>query len=159
MEEALGLPKDAVNIVTYDGGGDTKTAVAGGTVDFTGNQVNGMETIKDRVVPVGIFADQRLPGVDGPTMNEALKPFNITVPDIRGSMRAFVVHPAFKKDYPDRYTFIVDALKKTIARQDFQDFMKGQQMQADWIGPEASAKLMKDNYAIWEKYVYLFKKQ
>jgi hypothetical protein len=31
-------------------------------------------------------------------------------------------------------------------------------MQADWIGPEASTKLMKDNYAIWEKYVYLFKK-
>jgi tripartite-type tricarboxylate transporter receptor subunit TctC len=117
-----------------------------------------METVKDRVIPLGVFTEQRAPGYDIPTINEGLKSFNVKIPDIRGSMRAFVLHPAFKQKYPERYTFIVDALKRTLQRDDLKDFFKAQSMGADWIGPEESTRLMKENYAVWEKYVYLFKK-
>jgi tripartite-type tricarboxylate transporter receptor subunit TctC len=158
IEDALGLPKDAVKIVTFDGGGETKAAVAGGTVDLTLNQLNGMETVKDRVVPLGVFTEKRAPGYDIPTINEGLKSFNVKVPDIRGSMRTFVLHPALKQKYPERYAFIVDALKRTLQRDDLKTYFKEQAMGADWIGPEESTRLMKENYAVWEKYVYLFKK-
>jgi len=158
MLEALKLPSNAIRVVTFDGGGETKTAVAGGTVDLTGNQVNGMETIKDTVVPLGIFDDHRIASFDGPTVNEVLKAYNTSMPSISGSTRSFVSLPAMRKKYPERYEFIVAALQRTIARPDFQAFMKSQNMEANWVGPEKSKAQIFENFETWRKYAPLLAK-
>ena len=157
LEDALKLPLTSVRMVTFDSGGDTRNAAIGGSVDITSFQVDGMQTVGDRVVPLGIFEKEATPGFQGPTVNEGLKAYNASVPTIKGSIRTFIGHPEFKKNFPDRYEIVVNALKRTIDRPDFQEFIKSQAMQASWRGPEISKSEIYENTAVWEKYLYLLK--
>jgi tripartite-type tricarboxylate transporter receptor subunit TctC len=157
LEDALKLPLTSVRMVTFDSGGDTRNAVIGGSVDITSFQVDGMATAGDRVVPLGIFENTPTAGFQGPTVNDSLKAYNASVPTIKGSIRTFIGHPEFKKNFPDRYEIVVSALKRTIERPDFQDFIKSQAMQASWRGPDISKSEIYENTAVWEKYLYLLK--
>ena len=90
-------------------------------------------------------------------MNEVLAEYDTTVPNIVGSMRTFVAHPAFKRDYPDRYEIIVDALQRTLQREDFREWLEGQNIPADWRGPETSKEMIYENFEVVKRYVDLFK--
>ena len=159
MSKELGQP---IIVEDHPGGGNMiglkfflQQPADGGSVDITSFQVDGMQLAGDLVVPLGIFEKEATEGFRGPTVNEALKSYNVSIPTIKGSIRTFIGHPEFKRKYPERYQIVVNALKRTIERADFQDFIKSQAMQASWRGPEISKSEIYENTAVWEKYLYL----
>jgi len=158
LAEALNLPGDVVRIVTYEGGGESKAAAAGGIVDFTSTQVEGIETIKDFVTGIGVFESERLASDPNmPTMNEVLAEYGTSVPNITGSMRTFVAHAGLKVQHPDRYEFISAALERTLERPDFREWLQAQNIPAIWRGPEVSRSMLYENFEVVKEYVDLFK--
>lgn len=157
--DAIGLPNNAVNFVIYEGGGDTKTAAAGGIVDTCGTQIEGAEPLKDLMTLLAVYDDERLPEYkDTPTIHEVLKEYKTDCPSITGSMRTFTAHAAFNKKYPDRHKIITAALKRTLEREDFRSWCQKQNIPYDWLGHEKSTKLIKENFEVTKKYQHLFKK-
>lgn len=153
MLDALGLPQNAVRIVTYDGGGGLRTALAGGQVDFSATQAQGTQPIKDLVRLLTVFQDDELQNwPPAPTIHTVLKQFGVDMPNISGSVRALVASAKFEQDYPQRYQFALDAYKKALANPDYQNWLKTNDIEGTWRGPAPSTKLITDNCQILQKY-------
>lgn len=151
--DTLGLPQNAVRVVTYDGGGTQRTALAGGQVDFAVAQAQGTKTIEQYVRLLTVFQDDQLKDwPPAPTIHTVLKPYGVDVPNISGSVRTLVASAKFKQDYPDRFQFALDAYHKTLENPDFQAWLKTNDIEGTWRGPEASTKLITDNCQVLQKY-------
>ena len=74
-----------------------------------------------------------------------------------GSVRSLVASAAFKTNHPRDFAKVVDAYQKTIADPDFQDWIKKNQMQAEWIGPDRTTEIIKLNFDVLAKYKSLLK--
>ncbi|HEU5323080.1 MAG TPA: tripartite tricarboxylate transporter substrate binding protein, partial [Methylomirabilota bacterium] len=148
MLEALGLPHDAVRLVTFDGGGPLRAALAGGHVDFSIQQAEGAETIKDFIRPLAVFLEKRVEDWDAPPINEALKAHGVTVPLVSGSVRALVAPAGFKKKHPQSYETLVAAYKKTLENPEFQAWLKANAIGGDWVGPERTTEIIKFNFEV-----------
>jgi putative tricarboxylic transport membrane protein len=155
--EKLGLARDAVRLVTFDGGGPLRTALAGGQVDFSIVQAEGSETIADLIRPLAVYAREPLLGFDAPAINEALKPYNTEVPPLSGSVRTFIAPAGFKKEHPADFDKLVNAYKATLESQEYQDWLKQNQMAGDWVGPEKTTETIQSSYQILEQYKDLLK--
>src|SRR3546814_16930727 len=66
LMEAANLPQDAMNVVTYEGGGAARAAVAGGQVDITLVGGEGTEGIREMIRPLAVVRDDRPEGWDAP---------------------------------------------------------------------------------------------
>ena len=150
--KALNVPKSNVRLVTYDGGGPTRTAVAGGQVDFAVLTAQGSESILDRVTVAAMISDEAVEGWDYPLINDTLKPFGVDVPILQSSVRGFLVQKAFATNHPAAYDAFLDAYKRTLARDDYKEFAKQGKIDAIWRGPERSEKIVRDSFELNKKY-------
>src|SRR6202040_328069 len=64
--KALGLGPGALRIVTFDGAGGMRTALAGGQVDFNIGQAEGAQVVREFIRPLAVFLDDRAPDFDAP---------------------------------------------------------------------------------------------
>src|SRR5580698_4283780 len=145
--DALGLGPDAVRIVTFDGAGAMRTALAGGQVDFNSGFVR----------PLAVFLDHRVPDYDVPPINDVMKTYHTSVPLINGSVRTFVFPAAFKTKHPDDYARFVTAYRATLDDPAFKTFLHDNQMAGDWVGEERTNAIIRANYQGLEKYKNLIK--
>lgn len=150
--EAAGIPSDALNIVTYESGGAGRAAVAGGQVDITLQAGEGSEGIREFTTPLAVIRETRHPDWDAPTIDEALKPLGVTLPQLNGSVRGLAVRKELKEQHPERWQKLVDAYRKTLEKKDVQKFFKESAIGADWLGPEKTTAIVKRNYDILLKY-------
>lgn len=151
--EAFGLDDDALNIVTYESGGAARTAVSGGQVDMTVLAADGSVSIKEFVRPLAVASDERLDDWDAPTLNEALEAAGRdTVPVLVGSMRGLAAHKEFREEYPERFEKFAKAYEEVLADPDFQQQLKEQNIGSDWLGPEKTTEVVKENFKILEDY-------
>jgi putative tricarboxylic transport membrane protein len=155
--QALGLQPDAVRMVTFDGAGAMRTALAGGQVDFNIGQAEGAEVIRDFVRVLAVFLDHRVPETDAPPINEVLKPYHASVPLIDGSVRTFVFPAAFKTKHPDEYAKFVSAYRATLNAPEFRKFLKDNRMGGDWVGEQRTAQIIRANFEELKKYKDLLK--
>lgn len=156
--EKLNIPQENLNLVTYSSGGKARTAVAGGQVDLIVISAQGSESIREFLKPIAIVKDQRINQWDAPTLNEAISKTGIELPVFSGSMRGFAVPKEFKEKYPQRYTKLVDGIKRTLANKAVQNFLKSNDIGYTWTGPEESNRLILESFKIFEEYSYLVKK-
>jgi putative tricarboxylic transport membrane protein len=156
--DALGLGPQAVRIVTFDGAGAMRSALAGGQVDFSIEQGEGGEVVQDFVTPLAVFLDHRVPAFDAPPINDVLAAYGISVPLISGSVRSFVFPASFKAKHPQDYATFVDAYRRTLDNPDFKAWLKTNQMAGDWVGEEKTTELMKANFEALKKYKDMLKK-
>lgn len=154
LEEA-GIPQDNLNLVTYNSGGEARSAVAGGQVDFVSISAQGSEGIREFLTPLAIVNDERIEQWDVPTINEALEPMDIEVPVLQGSMRGFAVTAETQRQYPERYEVLTEAIQNTLARKDVQEHLASNDIGGVWVGPERSNELMQTNYEVFTKYADL----
>ncbi|SDJ68139.1 Bug family tripartite tricarboxylate transporter substrate binding protein [Billgrantia gudaonensis] len=154
LEEA-GIPQDNLNLVTYNSGGEARSAVAGGQVDFTSISAQGSEGIREFLTPLAIVNDERIDQWDVPTVNEALEPLDLEVPVLQGSMRGFAVTAETERQYPERYEVLAEAIQNTLARKDVQEHLSSNDIGGVWVGPERSNELMKTNFEVFKKYADL----
>jgi tripartite-type tricarboxylate transporter receptor subunit TctC len=157
LMQALGLPADAVRLVTFDGGGATRTALAGGQVDFSIEQAEGAETIKELIRPLAVFLDHRVDMFDAPPVNEALKPFNVTIPILNGSIRTLVAPAGFKVKHPEDFNRLVEAYRRTLQDPEFQTWLKANKMGDDWTGPDKATEMVTTNFEVMRQFQSLLK--
>ncbi|MVW77689.1 Bug family tripartite tricarboxylate transporter substrate binding protein [Bordetella sp. 02P26C-1] len=151
--EAAGIPAKNLNVVTYESGGQARSAVAGGQVDFTILSAEGSEGIRDRVRPLAIVSDRPVEGWnEAPLVNEALKPMGIEIPLLDGSIRGVATSAKFKQKYPERFAKFVSAYERTLKNEKYLEQLKKMKMGADWLGPEKTTDVMNRNYEIISKY-------
>ncbi len=155
--DALGLGPDAVRIVTFDGAGAMRTALAGGQVDFNIGQAEGAAFIGGFVRPLAVFLDHRVPDYDVPLINDVLSAYRTSVPLISGSVRTFVFPATFKAKHPDDYAKFVTAYRATLDDQAFRKWLHDNQMAGDWVGEERTTAIIRANYDGLEKYKNLIK--
>lgn len=155
--QAMGLKPDAVRIVTFDGGGATRQALAGGQVDFSIEQAEGAETIKEFVRPLAVFLDHRVAMFDAPPVNEALKTYGITMPILNGSVRTLVAPAGFRAKHPADYDKLVAAYRRTLENKEFKAWLAGNRMGDDWVGPEKATEMVTTNFDVMRRYQQLLK--
>jgi len=151
------IPQESLALVTYNGGGKARAAIAGGQVDLISISAQGSEGIREFLKPIAVVRDERSDKWDAPTVNDALKGLGVTVPVLPGSMRGFAVSTEFKQKYPERFDKLSLAIQNTLTRKDVQKFLKQSDIGGVWVGPEKSSALMKENFDIFKKYAHLLK--
>ena len=157
--EKYGIPAENVNLVTYSSGGDARSAVAGGQVDFIAISAEGCESISEFLTPVAIFNDERIPSWDVPTVNEALKKeLGFEIPMFSGAMRGFAVRAGLKEQHPDRYKILVDGIKTALENKETQKLLNDSQIGGVWTGPEKANALLNQSFEVYKQYGYLLKK-
>ena len=153
--ELSGIPQQNLNLVTYNGGGLARAAVAGGVVDFIVISGEGTDSIRDYIRPLAVVSHQRNPSWDAPTLNEALAPTGITVPILPGSIRGFATSAEFKRQYPERFARLAGAIQAALEDDELSALLESQLIGGRWIGPEASERTMRETFGIFENYSYL----
>lgn len=155
--EVSGIPQENLNLVTYNGGGLARAAVAGGIVDFIVISAEGTEGIREFIRPLAIVSDRPNPNWDALPLNEALKPMGISVPILPGSIRGFGTTAEFRRIYPERFDKIAAAMKKALQNEELLDILDHSAIGSRWIGPEQSEMTMKTTFRIFQDYSYLLK--
>ncbi len=146
------IPRENLNLVTYNGGGKARSAVAGGQVDFIAISAKGCEGIREFLNPLAVVLEEPNKDWQAPTVNEALKPLGTTVPVLPGSIRGFAVSAKVKEKHPERFEKLTSVMKTVIERQDVKKFLKGNDIGAVWTGPEKTQQLMNENYENFNEF-------
>ncbi|MCG6121579.1 MAG: tripartite tricarboxylate transporter substrate binding protein [Microvirga sp.] len=153
MMEKLEIPASNIRLVTFDGGGPTRTAIMGAQVDLGMVPGQGSEAIFDSVRMLAIVADEANPAwPDAVPINEALASHNIELPILDSSVRSMMVHAAFAEQHPDRYQTFVDAYRRVVESPAYQEAAAAGNYGRDWRGPEASTELVRRNYQLLQEY-------
>ena len=155
--EVNGIPQENLNLVTYNGGGLARAAVAGGVVDYIIISAEGSESIREYIRPLAIVSDQRNPKWEVPTLNEALSPMGVRAPILPGTIRGFATTAEFKQNYPQRFTKIAEAMQRALENKELINILNRSSIGSRWIGPEHSKSIMEETFSIFENYSYLLK--
>ncbi|SDX68551.1 Tripartite-type tricarboxylate transporter, receptor component TctC [Albimonas donghaensis] len=155
MFDMLGIPRENVRIVTYDGGAPLRTAIAGGQVDFTFVAANGSESIRDRIRSIAVVTADDIDNWDGPKINDALAKYDVKMPLFSEYTTSVIANSAFKKEHPDRYARFVEVLKATLEREDYKAWLKENRVGGRWMGPEMSQKLTTEGFEGLKQYADL----
>lgn len=111
------------NIVNFDGGSTARTAVVRGEVDATHAAVYNSLHVADDTRVLAVHADEnRWPELtdNAPTVNEAL---DIQTPPAPNKVAVFVSAEC-KKNHPERYQVLHDALEQAIKSEEFAALLK-----------------------------------
>jgi putative tricarboxylic transport membrane protein len=151
--DALQIPARNLRIVTYDSGAAARAAAAGGQVDFTILGGDGSAGIRELVRPLAVINETRVEGwEDVPTVNEALRPLNVEVPILSGSIRGLATRASFRTSHPDRWEKLVTAYQAALRKPEAQAYFRTNRIGADWVGPERTTRIMQQTLEIIERY-------
>jgi putative tricarboxylic transport membrane protein len=152
--QAAGVPTDNLRLVTYDGGGPTRNATAGGQVDvgFVGGE--GFLPLKDRIKPLAMYAAQAPEWwTDVPTIADA----GIETEFVEGSQRGWAVATALTTEQPEIYATIEGAVQRATENPACVEALETQELATTWYGPEESNAAFMANYEKMSTYVDLLK--
>jgi putative tricarboxylic transport membrane protein len=153
--ELSSIPQENLNLVTYNGGGLARAAVAGGIVDFIIISGEGTKSIREYIRPLAVVSQTRNPDWDVPTLTEAMAPTGIQVPVLPGSIRGFGTSAEFKRRYPHRFDKLVNALKTALENDELITLLNAGSIGHRWTGPQRSEDTMRETFSIFRDYSYL----
>ncbi|XDB00441.1 tripartite tricarboxylate transporter substrate binding protein (plasmid) [Sulfitobacter sp. LCG007] len=153
MLERLGLPQDAVNFISYDGGAPMRTALAGNQVTFSVISALGSSVIAEDVRPLAVIKDQPDELWAAPNLNEVLAEYDVEIPMLAADLRTLAVHQSFVDNHPEVYKQLVDAYRRMLDRDDFKAFIAEGQIGGQWMGPEATTASLNESFEIFKKYI------
>ena len=156
--ELSGIPQDSLNLVTYNSGGLARAAVAGHVVDMIVISAEGSEGIREYVRPLAIVSNQRHPDWSAPTVTEAMRETGIRVPALPGSLRGFATTAAFKREQPERFRILTEAMRSAVENQALAELLDRSSIGRRWTGPDESQRLMNETFEIFSEYAYLLKR-
>ncbi len=145
--DALDIPHDNVNFVTYDGGAPLRAALAGNQVDFEVLAAQGASGIMDELRVLAVVNDEDPDGHGAPLMNDVLADMGVDpLPIIGGNVTGLIAHSALREEHPERFEAIVAAYEDVVTSDSYREVAAEQGVGADWVGPEASQALVDDAY-------------
>lgn len=154
LADALDIPRDKLRLVTYDGGGPTRNAAAGGVVDISLVGGQGFIPLAEKIRPLLIFDDQKRDGWDAATVTEFL---GEDAKYVAGSQRGFGVHASLLEKHPDRYQFLLETFEKVSKDPKVIESLKAKDLATDWYGPKASNEALRKTFEVMKQHVDLLK--
>jgi tripartite-type tricarboxylate transporter receptor subunit TctC len=155
--EVNGIPQENLNLVTYNGGGMARAAVAGGVVDFIVISAEGSESIREFLKPLAIVSDVPDTSWNVPTVNEALRPMGLRTEVLPGSARGFAASAQCKREYPERFGFLASAIQQALDDEELRRSLEEARIGRRWIGPERAEALMRSSFEIFKNYSHLLR--
>jgi putative tricarboxylic transport membrane protein len=152
LMEAEGIDLDSLRLVTYDGGGPTRNAAAGGVVDVSLVGGQGFLPLVDQIRPLLVFDSSVRDGWGGALITDVL---GADAPFVSGSQRGYAVHSSFVENHPDRYQILLDAIEETSKDPAVIESLENQQLATTWYGPETSNRQLRQTAALMEQYIHL----
>lgn len=156
--EKFNIPFEKVEFNFFSGGELARNALFESKADLLIIAAQGSEKYRNEIKPLAVISDKKSRRWDAPTLNEALKDTNITLPIINGPMRGFAVSKQFKEKYPQRYLILEKAIEKVLAKRSNQQMLKEKNIGYTWIGDKRSEEILLKTYNLFETYNYLFDK-
>lgn len=154
----VGIDTSKLRFVTYDGGGAVRNAVLGGDVDIGIVAAEGYLTLKDRIVPLMIYNEERTPDFpDAPSIMEVGKANGVEGEYVDGAQRSWLVKSSMKTSNPDRYETLVNAFQTTTTDPKVVESLKTLEIESEWIGPEKSQQIYQKTFDSLSKYKDLLK--
>jgi len=159
--DALGIPQNSVRIVTYNGGGPLRSAMAGGHYDVGFIGAEGAIPQKGLVRPLVIFqGEQNQIWPEAPLYKPTVeglggKPGSF----VAGSVRGWATHATFKEKHPDRWQKLEAALKRISDNPKHAESLTAQGLSPEWIGPDESTRIINESFDLLKKHVALLKKE
>lgn len=158
MLKAMHIDSSKLRLVTYDGAGPVRNAVLGGHVDVGIVGLDGFITLKERIVPLMVFAEKRSTQFpETRSIVEFAAEHNFTPTYVDGAQRGWVVQSSMKKDHPENYERLVQAFEKVSSDPKVKESLALQQLEMDWIGPDASQKLYEQTISSLTEHSELLK--
>lgn len=158
--EALGIAREDVRIVTYDGGGPVRTAVAGGTVDAGIIGAEGSLTVIDRVRTLAVYSHQNLGEPwNAPSINSVLEPFGSRMTPVSGSISGFAVAAEVRDHHPERWEKIVSAFETIANNPEITTALSEQGLWTNWLGPQQSTAIIMESYSVLAEHAQLLRGQ
>jgi tripartite-type tricarboxylate transporter receptor subunit TctC len=156
--QAHGIDRARVRVVTYDGGGPARNAIAGGVVDVGLVGGEGFLPIKDRIRPLLLFTDEKSTEYpNAPILTDHAKAAGFEPSFVEGSQRGFVVAKRFVEAQPDRYRIQLQAVERATKDPECIAALAGQQLSTTWYGPEASNRAYLTTAGLMERYAELLR--
>lgn len=145
MLRDIGVASDAVRIVTYDGGNPTRTAIAGGHTDIGFVAAKGTLKLKGKVRPLVLFTDEEeaKSDWDAPLITEVMAAEGKPGEFVPGSMRALIVHSAFKENNPDDYAVLYAAIEKVAKDPAAIEAVRNSKLESAWLGEDRTMEIYK----------------
>lgn len=156
--QAHGIDRARVRVVTYDGGGPARTAVAGGVVDVGLVGAEGFLPIRDRIRPLLLFSDMKSAEYPAaPILTDHARAAGFEARFVEGSQRGFVVARRFVETQPERYRILLQAIERATKDPACVSTLSGQQLATTWYGPEASNRAYLATARLMEQYAALLR--
>ncbi|THD84688.1 tripartite tricarboxylate transporter substrate binding protein [Aliigemmobacter aestuarii] len=154
LMDANGIPRDGLRIVTFDGGGPARNAVAGAVVDIGLVGGEGFLPLADKITPLLTYDRVQRDNWGGKLVtdiNGAEAAF------VFGSQRGWGVHASLVKDSPDVYAKILAAIEETSKDPKVIEALTSQQLATTWYGPDESNAQLAASAKVIEQYLDLLK--
>ena len=158
MLDRLGIPRDNVRWVTYQGGGPQRQAVAGGNVTFTQTSAEGSLGIRDMITPLAIHAEGGHPQWEGvPYINDVLEEeYGVTVPGVGNTYATLLADASFQEEYPERYQAFVEGYREMVQSEEYRAAAEEAALGATWMGPEQSEEVLDEGFETMSEYADTF---
>ncbi|MFT7448081.1 MAG: putative tricarboxylic transport membrane protein [Glaciecola sp.] len=151
MVDSVGIDRDGLRLVTYDGGGPARNAVAGNVVDIALVGGQGFLPLADKIVPLMIFDDAKRDIWDSAIVTEVAPGAEF----VSGSQRGWAVHSSLVEGSPEIYQTILNAVEETSKDPKVIESLSSAQLATDWFGPEVSNTSLRATAAVMEKHLDL----
>jgi hypothetical protein len=152
------LGSKAVEIPYLGGGGEQRTALLGGHVDFMTSPFLGTVTsVGPDVRCLGVTRrDPSYP--ETPLIAQILRKYNpnLVIPEIT-SFRHFDIKKPFKTKYPERWNRMAEAFKAVFDVPAFQDWNKKTRLDLSLVNPSDSARMVFETAELARKYADILK--
>jgi len=151
--DANGIDRSGLTLVTYDGGGPTRNATAGGVVDIGMVGGQGFLSLTEQVRPLCIFDSARRDGWDAPTADEVNKGAQF----VAGSQRGWAVHGSMLTTHPEEFGILLNAIETASKAPATIASLTEQKLAPDWFGPDASNAALANTFKVMQANIDLLK--
>jgi tripartite-type tricarboxylate transporter receptor subunit TctC len=157
---AHGIDPEKVRIVTFKGGGPTRNAVLGGTVDIGLVGAEGWVALKSRIDTLMVFADEKLPDwKEVPTVEEYADLNKMEIEWVPGSQRGWTLSAEVGKKNPQVRAKWIEVIKKAMEDPKWIEAANLQKFPNPWYGPEESQAMYLKGSKTLFKHMDLIKKK
>lgn len=154
--EANEIDLQALRMVTYDGGGPARNAVAGGVVDIGLVGGEGFLPLREQVRPLLTFDSRQRDDWEGALITDVL---GADASFVVGSQRGWGLHAALEQNDPEAFRILSEAIEAASKNPEAIAALANQQLATDWYGPEESNQMLASTAQVMEQYIHLLQGQ
>jgi len=152
--DANGISRDGLRIVTFDGGGPARNAVAGNVVDVGLVGGEGFLPLADKIKPLLTYDNVQRDNWGGKLITDLS---GADAAFVYGSQRGWAVHASLVTGKPDVYATLLAAIEETSKDPKVIEALQGQKLATTWYGPEVSNASLANSSVVIAQYLDLLK--